>query len=75
MSQQIDQFLGGQDIPGVIALGTTATDTTYEGAFGVTNKDMANAINIDTPHAIMSMRKPITSFAIMQLGGVRQDRP
>jgi CubicO group peptidase (beta-lactamase class C family) len=45
-----------------------ATDTTYEGAFGVTNKDTANAINIDTPHVIMSMTIPMTSFAIMQLG-------
>ncbi len=67
MSQQIDQFLSHQDIPGVIALGTTASDTIYEGAFGVTNTDTGNRINIDTPHAIMSMTKPITSFAIMQL--------
>lgn len=78
MSQQIDQFLGAQDIPGVIALGTTATDTIYEGAFGVTNTDTGNAINIDTPHAIMSMTKPITSFAIMQLvesGKIDLDAP
>jgi hypothetical protein len=78
MSQQIDQFLDAQDIPGVIALGTTATDTIYEGAFGVTNVDTGNAITIDTPHAIMSMTKPVTSFAIMQLveaGRIDLDAP
>ena len=78
MSQPIDQFLSAQDIPGVIAIGTTATDTIYEGAFGVTNVDTGKTINIDTPHAIMSMTKPITSFAIMQLaesGKIDLDAP
>ena len=78
MSQQIDQFLSTQDIPGVIALGTTASDTIYEGAYGVTNTESGNTINIDTPHAIMSMTKPITSFAIMQLvesGKINLDAP
>ena len=67
MSQKIDQFLSAQNVPGVVALGTTATNTIYEGAFGMTNTETKSAINIDTPHAIMSMTKPITSFAIMQL--------
>ncbi|HAT27779.1 MAG TPA: hypothetical protein DCS89_12240 [Gammaproteobacteria bacterium] len=67
MSQPIDQFLGVQNVPGVVALGTTATDAIYEGAFGMTNTDTESPINIDTPHAIMSMTKPITSFATMQL--------
>ncbi len=78
MSQQIDQFLSHQDIPGVVALGTTASDTIYEGAFGVTNTGTGDTINIDTPHAIMSMTKPITSFAIMQLvesGRIDLDSP
>jgi CubicO group peptidase (beta-lactamase class C family) len=33
----------------------------------MTNTDTESPINIDTPHAIMSMTKPITSFATMQL--------
>ena len=78
MSQPIDQFLGVQNVPGVVALGTTATDTIYEGAFGMTNTDTESPINIDTPHAIMSMTKPITSFATMQLvesGKIDLDAP
>ncbi len=78
MSQKIDQFLSAQNVPGVVALGTTATNTIYEGAFGMTNTETKSAINIDTPHAIMSMTKPITSFAIMQLvesGKIDLDAP
>lgn len=78
MSQKIDQFLSTQNVPGVVALGTTATSIIYEGAFGVTSTEARSAINIDTPHAIMSMTKPVTSFAIMQLvesGKIDLDAP
>jgi CubicO group peptidase (beta-lactamase class C family) len=74
----LDNFLSTQNLPSVVALGTSATDTIYEGAFGVLKSNSNESVHIDTPHAIMSMTKPITSMAIMRLveqGKIELDAP
>ncbi|MBT4162793.1 MAG: beta-lactamase family protein [Gammaproteobacteria bacterium] len=74
----IDQFLSARDLPSVVALATNEKEVIYEGAFGVGNTQTQNQVNIDTPHAIMSMTKPITSLAIMRLvesGDIGLDDP
>ena len=54
----IDNFLNARDVPGVVALVTSADEVLYHGAVGV---------RPDATFAIMSMTKPITSVAIMML--------
>jgi methyl acetate hydrolase len=66
-SNDIDNFLAEQDLPNLVALATNGTDILYEGAFGKLNTATGESVEIETPYAIMSMTKPITSFAIMQL--------
>ena len=63
----IDQFLQNRDLPGVIGLAVNQTDVLYEGAFGVADTASDLPLQIDTPHAIMSMTKPVTSLATMML--------
>ncbi len=63
----LDKFLAQQDIPGAVAMGINATGIFYEGAFGVANTATGTPLTLDTPFAIMSMTKPVTSFAIMML--------
>ncbi|MDA0978962.1 MAG: serine hydrolase, partial [Proteobacteria bacterium] len=63
----IDDFLATCEVPGVVAMGIDATDTLYQGAFGRANTATGQSLALDTPHALFSMTKPITSFAIMQL--------
>src|SRR5262245_632045 len=61
------------DVPGVVALATTAEKTIYQGAFGqrVLGSD-GPAMTTDTVVWIASMTKAVTSAAAMQL--VEQDR-
>mgnify|MGYP001228571633 FL=1 len=66
-SNDIDQFLAERQLPGVVGLAINQTDILYEGAFGVANTSLGLPLEIDAPHAIMSMTKPITSFATMML--------
>lgn len=54
----IDSFLESRDVPGVVGLVTSESKTLYHGAAGVAP---------DATFAVMSMTKPITSFAIMML--------
>lgn len=54
----LDSFLESQDLPGIVALATDTSETFYCGSAGVST---------DASFAIMSMTKPITSFAILQL--------
>ena len=63
----IDQFLAARDVPSVVALATNDREVIYEAAFGVTNTVTPKQVNVDTPYAIMSMTKPVTSVAIMRL--------
>lgn len=67
--QKIDDFLGAQPLPHVVATAINASDTLYEGAFGGIAVGAENnaAVTMDTPFAIMSMTKPITSVAILIL--------
>lgn len=55
------------DVPGVIAMATTRSDTFYEGAFGtrVLGQDMA--MSLDTVVWIASMTKALTGTAAMQM--------
>ena len=63
----IDQLLHNRDLPGVIGLAVNQTGILYEGAFGVADTASDLPLQIDTPHAIMSMTKPVTSLATMML--------
>lgn len=67
MSALIDEFLANSQVPGVVAVATSATETLYSGAHGLANVSTGEKLNVDTPHALFSMTKPLTSFAIMQL--------
>src|SRR5436309_8992202 len=65
-------------IPAVAAKIATATQTTYDGAFG--KRDSASGVNVtpDSIFYIASMTKAITSVAAMQLverGMVKLDEP
>ena len=66
-SNDMDEFLRGRDLPGVIGLAVNQAEILYEGAFGVGNTSSGQKLEIDSPHAIMSMTKPVTSFATMML--------
>ncbi len=76
----ISNFLtsASQDVPGVVALAVSPDRVIYEGAFGYANTGTGARLDVATPHAIMSMTKPITSLAIMQLierGQLELDSP
>lgn len=74
----IDQFIAAQNVPSVVALATTPSEIIYEGAAGVTRVGDGVPVTVDTPHAIMSMTKPIASMAVMrlaELGEVDLDAP
>lgn len=53
-----DAALSAARVPSVVAMVTSPDEVIYEGAVGV---------DMETPHAIMSMTKPITSMAIMMM--------
>ena len=60
------------DVPGVVAMATTATETLYAGAAGVRARGAAAPMTLDTVFHLASMTKAVTSVAAMQL--VEQDR-
>ncbi|HEX3953739.1 MAG TPA: serine hydrolase domain-containing protein [Stellaceae bacterium] len=55
------------EVPGVVAMATTADGPIYEGAFGVRSLASGTAMTLDTVFRIASMTKAITSVAAMQL--------
>lgn len=55
------------DVPGVIAMATTRSDTLYEGAFGTRVLGQDTAMSLDTVVWIASMTKALTGTAAMQL--------
>jgi len=55
------------EVPGVVALATTANGTIYEGAFGVRALGAATPMTTDTVVWIASMTKALTATAAMQL--------
>ena len=66
------------DVPGVVAMATTAQATIYQGAFGTRRLGAARPMAIDTVDWIASMTKPLTSVAAMQLveqGRLQLDAP
>lgn len=71
MSTDIDTILQAavdrHELPGVVALATTASEIIYEGAFGRMRTDAETPIEADTLFNIMSMTKPVTSVAVMML--------
>jgi methyl acetate hydrolase len=67
VTHEIDTFLSQQDVPGVVAMGFNSGDVLYAGAFGQANVQAGTAMTLQTPHAIMSMTKPLTSMAAMML--------
>src|SRR5262245_464563 len=68
---KIDTLLQGAvnagDVPGVVAMATDRTATTYEGAYGKRVLGQAAAMTADTVVWIASMTKALTGTAAMQL--------
>lgn len=54
-------------VPGMVAMATTATDTIYEGAFGLRDVTRDTKMTLDTVFFYASMSKAVTSAAAMQL--------
>ena len=70
--------IASKDIPGAIALVTTADDVLYEGAFGERAFGRGQPMSMDTVLWIASMTKPVVAVAAMQLverGELRLDEP
>ena len=66
------------DVPGVVALATSADETIYEGGFGERVQGGGAAMSPDTVVWIASMTKALTGTAAMQLveqGRLELDRP
>lgn len=55
------------DLPGVVGMITSRTETLYEGAFGVRTLGQAAPMTADTVVWIASMTKSLTAAAVMQL--------
>ena len=65
-------------IPGVAAAVTDASETLYEGAFGVRAQGQSASMTLDTVMWIASMTKPLVGAAAMQLveqGKLKLDEP
>src|SRR3954470_4960755 len=56
-----------REVPGVVAMATSADGPLYEGAFGRRDVENGPAMTLDTVFRIASMTKAITSVAAMQL--------
>jgi methyl acetate hydrolase len=71
LKESADALLRGAvekgDVPGVVALATTASGTIYEGGFGVRALGAGAAMTADTVVWIASMTKALTATAAMQL--------
>jgi CubicO group peptidase (beta-lactamase class C family) len=79
---QIDQLLrqkcDAKEIPGVVAMAATGSETIYQGAFGKRDLTKDDAMTVDSVFWIASMTKAITSAAGMQLveqGKLSLDEP
>jgi CubicO group peptidase (beta-lactamase class C family) len=65
-------------IPGVAAAATTASESFYQGAFGLRAQGLPTAMDLDTVMWIASMTKPLVGTAAMQLveqGKLNLDEP
>lgn len=79
---EIDQLLrqkcDAREIPGVVAMAATASETIYQGAFGKRDLTRDDAMTVDSVFWIASMTKAITTAAGMQLveqGKLKLDEP
>src|SRR5205085_9561002 len=79
---QIDQLLrqksDAREIPGVVAVAATGSETIYQGAFGKRDLAKDDAMTADSVFWVASMTKAITSAAAMQLveqGKLTLDEP
>ncbi len=79
---EIDQLLRqkceAKEIPGVVAMAATGSETIYEGAFGKRDLGKDDAMTADSVFWIASMTKAITTAAGMQLveqGKLSLDEP
>jgi len=79
---EIDQLLRqkceARDIPGVVAMAATGSETLYQGAFGKRDLGKDDAMTADSVFWIASMTKAITTAAGMQLveqGKLSLDEP
>jgi len=79
---QIDEVLHrmseAREIPGVVAMATTAKEVIYQGAFGKRDLSKNDTITADSVFWIASMTKAITAAAAMQLveqGKLSLDEP
>ncbi len=79
---EIDQLLrqkcDAKEIPGVVAVAATASETIYQGAFGKRDLGKDDAMTADSVFWIASMTKAITTAAAMQLveqGKLSLDEP
>jgi methyl acetate hydrolase len=79
---EIDQLLrqkcDAKEIPGVVAMAATASETIYQGAFGKRDLTKDDAMTADSVFWIASMTKAITTAAAMQLveqGKLSLDEP
>ena len=71
MAAVIDRILsdavGRGDVPGVVAMATSGSDTLYQGAFGERELGGGRPMQADTVCWIHSMTKAITGACVMQL--------
>jgi methyl acetate hydrolase len=79
---EIDQLLrqkcDAKEIPGVVAVAATGSETIYQGAFGKRDLAKDDAMTADSVFWIASMTKAVTSAAAMQLveqGKLTLDEP
>src|SRR4249919_4029970 len=79
---EIDQLLrqkcDAKEIPGVVAMAATGSETIYQGAFGKRDLTRDDAMTVDSVFWIASMTKAITTAAGMQLveqGKLSLDEP
>jgi methyl acetate hydrolase len=79
---EIDQLLrqkcDAKEIPGVVAMAATGSETIYQGAFGKRDLGKDDAMTVDSVFWIASMTKAITTAAGMQLveqGKLSLDEP
>ena len=79
---EIDQLLrqkcDAKEIPGVVAMAATGSETIYQGAFGKRDLTKDDAMTVDSVFWIASMTKAITTAAGMQLveqGKLSLDEP
>src|SRR5689334_8691307 len=79
---EIDQLLRqkceAKEIPGIVAVAATGSETIYQGAFGKRDLTRDDAMTVDSVFWIASMTKAITTAAGMQLveqGKLKLDEP